>query len=821
MRFSTANAKWCIGFIIFTVVNVHISLMFLRSYEKQKSHKVDDPEYSRLAAKYARLTKELSEARTYAQIRNNVNLIPEYVNQRPVASNVSLAFPSSEVVLAKKYTTVEELDFTFEKSGLPAFAADESEFLFSSVIERASSSWSLHLTIFMLSHHMLQPMEIATGIEKVHPFMKETWRRAANKVRSTKYSNSGFRIMSEPMFCRIANSATGVSYVVEGAFIPNRLAADSNSNRRMDIFRCRMQQAEESYNRLAGTGEKVYVEILRGETSLLNFTVPWSSRRTGFLLSSPPAATKLNAWKGYNISIKSEKPAVAAQDKLHICVPGTKQLPSRRSMSYFLEFVSHHLLLGADHIHLPIALSWSSENMAVFVRIFHSYIEEGKLSIYSQAGDGLDMILSIGGLSWHRVAMKIFQTNMCLYLAKGTADYVAVLDIDELFIPKGRYTNLIDVLRSTIPSRPLPQHPPATTLNSLATEWTREVGGGRGPGWADKDAHPYCFIGVTSEVVTNRRTNSEISPLSPWMGQRYPHGTESLDDRASRNFAYHRAILPTDLMFSASLIGGGACRLDWEWTTCKAQPKPFAREDEFCMDRNSPTKPRRKGFLEGGRDVDFRMDHDFDEVVLDNDAQYLNPQTELVVHHYLMYHASLSVSDYAMQNKSIYTTDYFPKVLLDLQSRGLDLVMMLRDQNQPPLHTTVEQTWSKLFTPEDIKAAALAGLSDPSARMQAPTVVKIFPPLPNNFSNRAIEDEISLPNFAKDYSEFLLGAMIERVSDSWDLYLTSFFLCHWLLEPKIGGSASGGVKLHPAVTEVWSKAMLNFEVGTDFLKKYN
>jgi hypothetical protein len=455
--------------------------------------------------------------------------------------------------------------------------------------------------------------------------------------------------------------------------------------------------------------------------------------------------------------------------------------------------------------------------MAVFVRLFHSYIEEGKLSIYSQAGDELDMILSVGGLSWNKVAMRIFQTNMCLYLAKGTADYVAVLDIDELFIPKGRYTNLIDVLLSTIPLRPLPLHPPATTLNSLATEWTREVGGGRGPGWADRDAHPYCFIGVTSEVVTNRRTNSEISPLSPWMGQRYSHGTESLDDRASRNFAYHRAILPTDLMFSASLIGGGACRLDWEWTTCKAQPKPLAREDEFCMDRSSPTKPHRKGSIEGGRDVDFRMDHDFDEVVLDNDAQYLNPQTELVVHHYLMYRASLSVSDYAMQNTSIYTTDYFPKVLLDLRSRGLDLAMLLRDKNQAPTISAVEETWSKLFTPDDIKAGAKNAPA--LKRLQTvPTGTKILPPLPNNFSNRANEDEVSLPNFAKDYSEFLLGAMIERVSDSWDLYLTSFFLCHWLLEPKIGQAASGGVKLHPAVTEVWSKAMLSFEVGTDSIK---
>ena len=38
------------------------------------------------------------------------------------------------------------------------------------------------------------------------------------------------------------------------------------------------------------------------------------------------------------------------------------------------------------------------------------------------------------------------------------------------------------------------------------------------------------------------------------------------------------------------------------------------------------------------------------------------------------------------------------------------------------------------------------------------------------------EEVVELPNFAIDYSEYLLGAMIERVAESYDLFTTMFFI---------------------------------------------
>ena len=47
-------------------------------------------------------------------------------------------------------------------------------------------------------------------------------------------------------------------------------------------------------------------------------------------------------------------------------------------MPIYLEFVSHHLLIGASHIYLPVPFGWNSYYMRQFLEIFQSYIQEGK-----------------------------------------------------------------------------------------------------------------------------------------------------------------------------------------------------------------------------------------------------------------------------------------------------------------------------------------------------------------------------------------------------------------------------------------------------------
>ena len=77
-------------------------------------------------------------------------------------------------------------------------------------------------------------------------------------------------------------------------------------------------------------------------------------------------------------------------------------------------------------------------------------------------------------------------------------------------------------------------------------------------------------------------------------------------------------------------------------------------------------------------------------------------------------------------------------------------------------------------------------------------------------STRPYEEVVELPNFAIDYSEYLLGAMIERVAESYDLFATMFFICHKLLEVKERGSAQSGISISSEVHDVWKLAMKEF-----------
>lgn len=87
-----------------------------------------------------------------------------------------------------------------------------------------------------------------------------------------------------------------------------------------------------------------------------------------------------------------------------------------------------------------------------------------------------------------------FQVNFCTYYSKGVSDYVAIWDFDEFFIPRGKNKNLIDLVDSTHAPAPLDieianTYAKANTNNEL---WK----GGPGPGWANGNGHPYCFIQI-------------------------------------------------------------------------------------------------------------------------------------------------------------------------------------------------------------------------------------------------------------------------------------------------------------------------------------
>ena len=273
---------------------------------------------------------------------------------------------------------------------LPNFAIDFSDYILSAMIERVSDSFDLYATMFLLCHEMVEPTRIkyADGGDAVSPEVHDVWKRAMNSWEKTVYTQNGLRQKHPAYYCNISHTSDGPYYIVEGAFIPNSATPDSNVNKRLDILRCKMEDTESAYMNLAGTSQEMRIEILRGDFSLLSFRIPWDSRKTGYMLDEPgdKVLTTIDPWKGFNKST----PGTWTHDRLYMCVPGWEDAPSKATLPVFLEWIQHHLLMGADHIFTGVTMAFSSSSFGLTRRILSSFIDEGVLSLNTHAGDDID-----------------------------------------------------------------------------------------------------------------------------------------------------------------------------------------------------------------------------------------------------------------------------------------------------------------------------------------------------------------------------------------------------------------------------------------------
>jgi hypothetical protein len=55
--------------------------------------------------------------------------------------------------------------------------------------------------------------------------------------------------------------------------------------------------------------------------------------------------------------------------------------------------------------------------MTMFLRLMRSFIEEGSVSVTSQAEDNIDFLYSTRGFSWNRDTSKVFQVKSVILYA--------------------------------------------------------------------------------------------------------------------------------------------------------------------------------------------------------------------------------------------------------------------------------------------------------------------------------------------------------------------------------------------------------------------
>jgi hypothetical protein len=537
---------------------------------------------------------------------------------------------------------------------LPAFTEDGGDFIFGSIIERTFDQFGPHITTFFLSHYnLLAYQSLRAGVRSVDPAMRDKWKalprifRERELAEDITYEMTGKRVSQYDYICIISHSAIDPSYSIKGQFLPNRMSTDFASNRRFDILRCPMIGAANATRSFQSSDHEIQIEIQWNSQSLMKFTIPWRTRRTGHLLHSPTYASQQDAWqRTSNNSSTIWNPAV------HLSMPLTRLQPSREHCAWMLEYVSHHLLIGFEHIYFTVTLSWDSEEMRQLLLLFRSYVMEGRLTILSSTDSSESGNPAVLGMEWDPAATKVFSSSMALFYAKGMADYLAVFDLDEFFLPQKYYRLIQDVIRATdIP----PQRNQIVPGNGVM--------GSRG--FSDKHKHPLCFLLVLSEIVGHKpSTANEL-----WLGRRFAHAQEYVAHGANYDpygpkpipFMYPKPIYPTRRIYQAGVGTGSCCRLEWQWTICGNNSEP---EQEFC----------EKGYGIPDRVCDF---HRFDDVVGKKKLKTLDPKDVAIVLHFMLYHqqANTQASEKASERQNNYASQYYPAVMIDLYRRGLAFIV--------------------------------------------------------------------------------------------------------------------------------------------------
>jgi hypothetical protein len=275
----------------------------------------------------------------------------------------------------------------------------------------------------------------------------------------------------------------------------------------------------------------------------------------------------------------------------------------------------------------------------------------------------------------HRDNVKIFYVNMCLFYTKGLAEYIAIWDIDEYFIPKLPHSTISDVIH-TMDIGPRESLQPIVSstqdIIKLSKNWT----GGRG--WADQEAHPLCYFMMSSEVLYRPPLSLPLSTLSNrWIGTRFLYAPET----QKTHLKFKKPIIPTRKIFQGALHMVGGCRLSSPFTGCNNMTEEFCYSTAarhrygWTVEHNQFGQPINR--------VDFSTEQRFDGLIMDKDAKKVNMNTEAVIYH-IQIHRSFFTSTAPVNSTNEYVSRFFPHVLQNLRLRGIEFLTTAPEQYQTP-----------------------------------------------------------------------------------------------------------------------------------------
>lgn len=303
---------------------------------------------------------------------------------------------------------------------LPCFAVDQSEYFFGSVLELAAHQQ--HIVVFMLSHYSLsRGDDRIIGPDRIHKNFVKRWKTAKVAFSSVSYIRGQRR---EVYYCKVADE--NGSRVVEGAFVTNSYSTAAEVGD-TDVLRCPISP-------LSQRDHSIVVEILRGDLSLVNYSLPLSHRRIGYLLP----ASSFDAWTPpANPGPHTAALIYGLSTPLHI-----------RLVAYLLQLIQHHVSIGISHIFLFTSYSVLSDDFAKLELLCRPFIQDRQLTIVSEAFDNIHRVSSFHMMTLRKSSLLNIRSNLYLYFLKNYVDYMAIWHIDQFFLPEKPFSDAITLLKS-------------------------------------------------------------------------------------------------------------------------------------------------------------------------------------------------------------------------------------------------------------------------------------------------------------------------------------------------------------------------------------
>ena len=349
---------------------------------------------------------------------------------------------------------------------------------------------------------------------------------------------------------------------------------------------------------------------------------------------------------------------------------------------------------------------------------------------------------------------------------------------------------------------------------------------------------PSSLLPAFTSITTQNDSTDERDLRSIWYGQKFAQGIEP--ENKSRP-PLVRSIYPTRTIFQGGLRTGGACRLPSIWNSC-------SKNTDFCYKGKEISKTVKRNNYKDV--IGTKISHYFDELVTKEDCKVIDASSDGVLSK--LERSAKNSRNFNNKDKKLrkpvgigdYQSRYFPLVYEALEKRGL--AMSLEIPETASISEIKPQGKWMVFTDlqSKIKAAQLnakktgaqvwldpLNLDSPLSGISLQSILpehKMSPSLNSSGrrqgsdrkgsnsgnSHRSVDEKdhefTTLPAFTHDRSDLLLASMIERESDSFNLYLTTFFLSHKMIRPDKSLRKIKKVRPDKDTLSAWSKAIVSF-----------